>query len=114
MKAKAFTLAEILISLTIIGIIAALTLPALMANLNEKVWNTKRKALHSRMAQALAAMPNLDKYQAADDNTEAFNFINDGLSTAYNITKVCKEMGKCDFYWLNVVMQFSIRKVISR
>ena len=69
MKIKAFTLAEILISLTIIGIIAALTLPALMANLNEKVWNTKRKALHSRMAQALAAMPNLDRYQATDDNT---------------------------------------------
>ena len=92
-------LAEILISLTIIGIIAALTLPALMANLNGKVWNTKRKALHSRMAQALAAMPNLDRYLETDDNSAAFNFINDGLATTLNITKVCDEdnMSKCDF-----------------
>ena len=100
-KNKSFTMAEILISLTIIGVIAALTLPALMANLNEKVWNTKRKALHSRMAQALAAMPNLDRYLATDDNSAAFNFINDGLATTLNITKVCDEdnMSKCDFNW---------------
>ena len=37
----AFTMAEILISLTIIGIIAALTLPALQANINEKTWATQ-------------------------------------------------------------------------
>ena len=94
MKSKAFTLAEILISLTIIGIIAALTLPALMANINEKVWNTKRKALHSRMAQALAAMPNLDRYPETEDN----NFIQNGLATTLNITKICYDgdMAKCD------------------
>ena len=100
-KNNAFTMAEILISLTIIGVIAALTLPALMANLNEKVWNTKRKALHSRMAQALAAMPNLDKYQETDDGSEAYNFINNGLATTLNITKVCDKdnTAKCDFNW---------------
>ena len=98
-RINSFTMAEILISLTIIGVIAALTLPALMANLNEKVWNTKRKALHSRMAQALAAMPNLDKYQATDDNTADYNFINNGLATTLNITKVCDydNKAKCDF-----------------
>ena len=98
-KINSFTLAEILISLTIIGIIAALTLPALMSNLNEKVWNTKRKALHSRMAQALAAMPNLDRYLDSDDNSADYNFINNGLATTLNITKVCDEdnMSKCDF-----------------
>ena len=32
---KAFTMAEILISLTIIGVIAAITLPSLQANINE-------------------------------------------------------------------------------
>ena len=106
MKIKSFTLAEILISLTIIGIIAALTLPALMANLNEKVWNTKRKALHSRMAQALAAMPNLDKYLENEDNSAAFNFINDGLATSFNITKVCEngDEEKCDFGFPQLTM----------
>ena len=97
-KTNAFTMAEILISLTIIGVIAALTLPALMANLNEKVWNTKRKALHSRMAQALAAMPNLDKYLATEDITAEYNFIQNGLATAFNITKICDQgnKSKCD------------------
>ena len=109
-KNKSFTMAEILISLTIIGVIAALTLPALMANLNEKVWNTKRKALHSRMAQALAAMPNLDKYQETDDGSEAYNFINNGLATTFNITKVCDEdnMSKCDFDWPERAMDDSV------
>ena len=42
MKRIAFTMAEILISLTIIGIIAAITLPALQGNINEKVWNMRK------------------------------------------------------------------------
>ena len=106
MRNKAFTLAEILISLTIIGVIAALTLPALMANLNEKVWNTKRKALHSRMAQELAAMPNLDRFPDNDDGTAEFNFVNSGLAMTYNITKICSDggMNKCDFYWPEYAM----------
>ena len=100
MKIKSFTLAEILISLTIIGVIAALTLPALTANLNEKIWNTKRKALHARLAQALASMPRLDGFSTDEEgNTSAFNFIQDGLNKAFAVTKVCKrsDMEKCDY-----------------
>lgn len=39
-KRAAFTLAEVLITLAIIGIVAALTMPALIAKWQEKAWDT--------------------------------------------------------------------------
>ena len=39
-KNKAFTLAEVLITLTVIGIIAAMVIPSLMADINEKAFET--------------------------------------------------------------------------
>ena len=53
---KAFTLAEVLITLTIIGIIAAMVIPSLMADINEKAFDTQRKALYARFSQAIPAM----------------------------------------------------------
>ena len=50
---KAFTLAEVLITLGIIGIVAAMTLPALIANHNKKVIETRLKAFYSTMNQAI-------------------------------------------------------------
>ena len=50
MKNYAFTMAEILLSLTIIGVVAAITLPSLTGNINERTWNTQRKALYARMS----------------------------------------------------------------
>ena len=58
----AFTMAEILLSLTIIGVVAAITLPSLTGNINERTWNTQRKALYARFSQALALMPSLNGY----------------------------------------------------
>ncbi len=58
----AFTMAEILLSLTIIGVVAAITLPSLTGNINERTWNTQRKALYARMTQAISLMPALNGY----------------------------------------------------
>ena len=94
---RAFTMAEILLSLTIIGVVAAITLPSLIGNINERTWNTQKKALHARMAQALALMPQLNGYgtfvasttsNAGSDNT-AQTFITEGLSKVLKITNVC-------------------------
>ena len=91
----AFTMAEILISLTIIGIIAAITLPSLRDNINEKAWATQKKALYSRMSQALAMMTSLNGYgvdPANDANTTAnaaHTFITDGLSKVLEINNIC-------------------------
>lgn len=82
-KSKAFTMAEILLSLTIIGVVAAITLPALTGNINERTWNTQRKALYARISQAIALMPALNGY--ADSET----FVTAGLSKVLKINNIC-------------------------
>lgn len=51
MKEKAFTLAEVLITLGIIGVVAALTMPSLIAKYQEKVTITKLKKVYSVLSQ---------------------------------------------------------------
>ncbi len=92
-----FTMAEILLSLTIIGVVAAITLPALTGNINERTWNTQRKALYARMSQAIVLMPALNGYGTLteDENhsvtadTAAETFITEGLSKVLKINNIC-------------------------
>lgn len=101
-KKKGFTLAEILITLTIIGVVAAITIPSLLANTNERVLDTKRKALHARMTQAIAQL-NLPEYESVNedgtDKGSALRFVSKGLNTVYKIAAVCDntELKACDF-----------------
>ncbi len=96
-KNLGFTMAEILLSLTIIGVVAAITLPSLMANINERTWNTQRKALYARMSQAIAMMPQVGGYgnvaEDADGNvtadTAAETFLTEGLSKVLKINNIC-------------------------
>lgn len=50
---KAFTLAEVLITLGIIGVVAALTIPTLMANHRKKVVETRLSKFYSTINQAI-------------------------------------------------------------
>ncbi len=95
-KTLAFTMAEILLSLTIIGVVAAITLPSLMANINERTWNTQRKALYARMAQALSIMPQMGGYGtlteeggSITEDTAAEAFLTEGLSKVLKINNIC-------------------------
>ncbi len=90
-------MAEILLSLTIIGVVAAITLPSLMANINERTWNTQRKALYARMSQAIGMMPQIGGYGTLteDENgsvtadTAAETFLTEGLSKVLKINNIC-------------------------
>ncbi len=91
-------MAEILLSLTIIGVVAAITLPSLMANINERTWNTQRKALYPRMSQAIAMMPQLGGYgtfiydeenSSITADTAAEAFLTEGLSKVLKINNIC-------------------------
>ena len=79
----AFTMAEILLSLTIIGVVAAITLPSLTGNINERTWNKQRKALYARFSQAIALMPALNGY--SDSGT----FVTAGLSKVLKMNNIC-------------------------
>ena len=97
----AFTMAEILLSLTIIGVVAAITLPSLTGNINERTWNTQRKALYARFSQALPLMPALNGYGTLTEETDsngskvvtednaAETFITSGLSKVMKINNIC-------------------------
>ena len=100
-KRTAFTMAEILLSLTIIGVVAAITLPSLTGNINERTWNTQRKALYSRMSQAIALMPAINGYGTAQNGTWESNYSNRIDSTAdlflaNGLSKVLKLNNICD------------------
>jgi len=90
-------MAEILLSLTIIGVVAAITLPSLTGNINERTWNTQRKALFARFSQAIALMPALNGYGTLTEgdsstsavDTAAETFVTDGLSKVLKINNIC-------------------------
>ena len=82
-KNAAFTMAEILLSLTIIGVVAAITLPSLTGNINERTWNTQRKALYARFSQAVSLMDSMNGYADAE------TFVTAGLSKVLKINNVC-------------------------
>ena len=99
LRAVGFTMAEILLSLTIIGVVAAITLPSLTGNINERTWNTQRKALYARMSQAIALMPAINGYgtlkeessAGASDavDTAAETFVTNGLAKVLKINNIC-------------------------
>ena len=92
-------MAEILLSLTIIGVVAAITLPSLTGNINERTWNTQRKALYARFSQAIALMPALNGYgtyettssggSASINDTAAETFVTSGLAKVLKINNIC-------------------------
>ncbi len=96
-QSVAFTMAEILLSLTIIGVVAAITLPSLMANIIARTWNTRRKALYARMSQAIAMMPQIAGYGTLTEDesgsvtadTAAESFLTEGLSKVLKINNIC-------------------------
>ncbi len=82
---KAFTLAEVLITLAIIGIVAALTIPTLIQNYQEKAWDTASEVFQRKLEESLKVM-NVQGTLAGYTTTEAFV---DELSKHIKITRIC-------------------------
>ena len=82
---SAFTLAEVLITLAIIGIVAALTIPTLIQNYQTKAWNTASQVFQRKLGEALRVM-NVQGTLAGYTTTEAFV---DELSKHIKITRIC-------------------------
>ena len=88
-KKKAFTLAEVLITLAVIGIVAALTLPALIQNHNEKAWSTAKDLWEKKLTETVRRM-NVDGVMTGHDTTEDF------MNTFKNYMKVIKTCDNSD------------------
>ena len=85
MKKIGFTLAEVLITLAIIGIVAALTIPTLIQNFQTRSWDTASEVFQRKLGEALRVM-NVQGTLAGYTTTEAFV---DELSKHIKITRIC-------------------------
>ena len=84
-KQKAFTLAEVLITLGVIGVVAAVTMPTLVTNVQERINKEKVRTVKYKLTQATDKMKALDKI-GPYETTE--KFLNE-LKKHMTIAKVC-------------------------
>ena len=89
----AFTLAEVLITLAVIGIVAALTLPGLIQNHNETAWRTAKDLWEKKLTETVRRM-NTDGVMTGHDSTEDFM---DTFKQYMNVIKTCDhtDINKC-------------------
>ena len=82
---KGFTLAEVLITLGIIGVVAALTVPTLMQNVTNKQFESGNKVFTNKLKEALKVM-NTQQILRGYSTTEAF--MNE-FKKHYKINHIC-------------------------
>lgn len=88
-KRAGFTLAEVLITLGIIGVVAAITIPSLINNANEAEYNTSAKKIYSELSQALLAIISLNGGENIGTNPgDVTNpLLRDDFATVMNFVK---------------------------
>ncbi len=82
---KGFTLAEVLITLAVIGVVAALTIPGLIQNYQSRAWNTASLVFERKLEDALKVM-NTQQTLAGYNSTGDFV---EELSKHFKILKIC-------------------------
>ena len=98
-KKSAFTLAEVLITLAIIGVVAAMTIPTLISDYQEKATITKLKVTYSMLANAWQlAYANSGEFKEGDPD-DLYNYI----SPYIRFTKYCGRAAGC---WPNSMVKF--------
>jgi len=88
MSRKGFTLAEILITLTVIGVVAALTIPTLLQNTNQAEFKAALKKDYGILAQVGIQVANDNGGNLSDAFTNSNSFQNLFL-TYFNYIKAC-------------------------
>ena len=82
---RAYTLAEVLISLGIIGIVSAIVLPSLVQNYNTRTWDTSAAVFEKKLEDSLKVM-NSQSSLAGHPSTESFVA---ELSKHFKTNRIC-------------------------
>ena len=90
---SAFTLSEVLITLGIIGVVAAITMPSLIANINDRVNSERQANIALKVTQAMEKMKALGKLNENYDSTESF--VNE-LQKHLKVAKICNSSNIAD------------------
>ena len=97
---KGFTLAEVLITLGVIGVVAALTLPSLIANHQKKVTITRLKKAYTVLSQGLIQSQlvngNYDTWPVGQD-VVVDDYFNTYFKPFYNGIKICETATDCGY-----------------
>ena len=91
---KGFTLAEILITLGIIGIVSAMTIPSLYNKVNERITVSRLRKTYSSFAQGLKMaeneLGNMDSWYSDDDTSDVkAKIIADNLKKYIKFSEEC-------------------------
>ena len=84
---KAFTLAEVLITLGIIGIVAALVMPMVLDNINERKYTAARLKALKTIGEAVR---NITVTEGIGNASNAEDFVENHLRKQIQIVKTCK------------------------
>ena len=90
---RAFTLAEILITLGVIGVVAAITLPMLITNINERINSERQANIAQKITQAMEQMRAHGLLNTQYSSTDAFV---DELQKYLKISKRCSASNIAD------------------
>ncbi len=112
MKKTGFTLAEVLITLGIIGVVAAITIPSLMTAHKKHVTGAKLKKSVSTLNQAIKLSESENgELETWDKSLDQEEFINIYLRPYMNIALTCKDITKCGYKqskaWKNLNGQYN-------
>ena len=93
----AFTLAEVLITLGIIGVVAAMTISTLQAKIQEKRYTTQYKKIFSELNQAMRLLQNDESLPSTLCNKYDDSCFRDKLATKLKVSHVCESFApnKC-------------------
>lgn len=91
-KKTGFTLAEILISLAILGVVAAVTLPSINANVNNQAMEKQTLKFYTQFKKAVdiyKAEEGVDRIDSGDFNVNKF------VKNYFNVIQKCDEEDNC-------------------
>ncbi len=118
--AKGFTLAEVLITLVVIGIIAAITVPLILSNYAEQEKASKVKKAYSTLANAMTRVKAdggdyIFDVEESQENTN--NWFNSYIKPYFSTLKICYNEKGCwnsgDTYYLSGNIDIKNRKGIG-
>ena len=98
MTKKAFTLAEVLITLSIIGVVAAMTVPTLMSRVQKNIVETQLKVTTSLISQALTASDGLgaeDMSVVANSTASMKKWFDEYMEPYLRTHKKCYQTAGC-------------------
>ena len=103
---KGFTLAEVLITLAIIGVVAALTIPSVIVKTQQQEFKTAAKKAHSVLSQAMQLTEVQDGYSPYTDNSASQQEFLNALMNNMNIVKSESDGNRPVFYTADGIKYF--------